>query len=150
MLFTRTIRRKMVFGLSLVLVMLVTLSLSGISGLVSYRQTVRGLEQIINHVPRRADLTAAIALLNEPLLQNTPQSRRQAFQRQLDDTRAKILDFRRKLDLLPPEPGVRARRQVTEPLLARVAVRLERLDRMQQGLDDEQTASATTDLMLCE
>ena len=150
MLFTRTIRRKMVFGLSLVLVMLVTLSLSGISGLVSYRQTVRGLEQIINHVPRRADLTAAVALLNEPLLQNTPQSRRQAFQRQLDDTRAKILDFRRKLDLLPPEPGVRARRQVTEPLLARVAVRLERLDRMQQGLDDEQTASATTDLMLCE
>ena len=34
----------MVYGLTLVLVMLVTLALSGISGLLSYRDTVRDLE----------------------------------------------------------------------------------------------------------
>ena len=84
MLFTRTIRRKMVFGLSLVLVMLVTLSLSAISGLLSYRDTVHELGFKIERVPRRSDLAAAFGRLYEPLLHTAPQYRGRAFAHQME------------------------------------------------------------------
>lgn len=150
MIFARTIRRKMVFGLSLVLVMLVTLSLSAISGLLSYRETVRGLELKIDRVPRRSNLTAAFGLLLEPLLLTAPKYRGLAFDRQLVIVRQKVQDFRRKLDDLPPEPGVRDQRPVTYQLLARVGERLDRLEKMKTGLNDENQVAPTTELMLRE
>jgi len=149
-LFTRTIRRKMVFGLSLVLVMLVTLSLSGISGLLSYRETVRELGLKIDQVPRRSDLTAAFGLLHEPLLLTAPKYRRLAFDRQFVAVDQKVKEFGRKLHDLPPELGIRQQRLVTYQLLGQVARRLERLDRMKAGLSDEKQVAATTELMLRE
>lgn len=150
MLFTRTIRRKMVFGLTLVLVMLVTLSASGISGLVSYRNTVRGLERKIDQFPRRADLTDAVDGLFEPLLLTAAAYRGEAFRRQFDVSRRDVQEFRRKLDRLPPDPGVLARQQVASQLLTRVAARMNRLQQMSEGLDDDGRVEATTALMLRE
>src|SRR4051812_23830384 len=50
-LFTRTIRRKLLLVLALVLSMLVALSISGISGLNSYRDVIRELDYGINRAP---------------------------------------------------------------------------------------------------
>ena len=43
MVLARSIRRKLIVGLALVLVMMATLSISGLGGLWSYRQAVREL-----------------------------------------------------------------------------------------------------------
>ncbi|MBT4866121.1 MAG: HAMP domain-containing protein [Planctomycetaceae bacterium] len=150
MLFTRTIRRKMVFGLSLVLVMLVTLSLSAISGLLSYRETVRGLTLKIDRVPRRSDLTAAFGLLYDPLLRTAPQYRGQEFKRQMKTVEREVQIFTGKLDDLPPAPGVRDQRPITYQLLAQVGLRLEKLKEIGADLNDEKQVAATTERMLRE
>ncbi|MEZ6052498.1 MAG: hypothetical protein R3C02_14110 [Planctomycetaceae bacterium] len=46
MLLTRSIRRKMVAGLGVLLIMLGLLAISSISGLSNYRRTVKDLEVI--------------------------------------------------------------------------------------------------------
>ena len=150
LLFTRTIRRKMVFGLALVLVMLVILSLSGLSGLLSYRQTVRDLDFSINQVPRRGELTSALGALFEPLLLTAPRYRQSAFAEALRKTRTDVARYRRKLDRLPPKPGVNARRQVAEPLLTEIDEGLDRLETLQAGLGDQRTVSRTTRQILEE
>jgi signal transduction histidine kinase len=68
MVLARSIRRKLVVGLSLVLVMLATLSVSGLGGLWSYRQAVRELNFSVFQAPDRERLEAALAGLATPLL----------------------------------------------------------------------------------
>jgi len=143
LLFAPTIRRKMVFGLALVLVMLMTLSLSGLSGLISYRDTVRDLDISINQVPRRSELTAAIASLTAPLVNLQPSYRQSEFSKQLESVRQRVREFRRKLDALPPKPAVTAQRPITEQLLRGMVKRLDELE-------NPQTRKAGTDLMLRE
>lgn len=67
MFFTKTIQRKLVLGLGLVLVMVVTLAISGITGLHSYRNFVRELDRNQNQAPHRAQLARSVAMLFEPL-----------------------------------------------------------------------------------
>ena len=67
MLLTRSIRRKMVTGLAVLLVTLVLLSVAGISGLSNYRRMVKDLELSISRAPRNSDLIADIGRLIEPL-----------------------------------------------------------------------------------
>lgn len=148
MLFTRTIRRKMVFGLSLVLVMLVTLSLSAISGLLSYRDTVHELGFKIERVPRRSDLAAAFGSLYEPLLHTAPKYRGEAFADQIKIVEDEVQVFTRKLDDLPPAPDVRDQRPVTYQLLVKVREDLKELKRMKAGLYDQKQVAVTTERML--
>jgi len=139
---TRSIRRKMVFGLVLILVMLSMLSLSGISGLISYRDVVNDLDSCLNHAPRRADLLAAIGLLREPLLlrlskdPNAAGFQRGDFAEQLIRTKRQVRKYHHKLDNLP-WPDFK---WVTRTVLADVDVRLERLQAMQYSLGEPQTA----------
>ena len=139
---TRSIRRKMVFGLALVLVMLATLSLSGISGQLSHRKLVNDLDFCLNQAPQRSDLVAAIGLLREPLLlrlSETPRTTRfpaADFAEQLKRTRRQVLEYRRKLDNMPPM----AVNWVNETLLAQVDARLDRFEAMQHSLDEPHTA----------
>lgn len=146
LLWTRTLRRKMLVGLTLVLVMLIALSLSGISGWRSYRQMVTELDFSLNQSPRKTDLAAAVGLLSEPLLGpgragfssvqdgdtnstgKTPVTLEQEFRQRLDEAHAQLQGFRDRLDTLPPSPAVRARRPVTEALLADIERRLDRLE----------------------
>ena len=67
MLFTRTIRRTMVCGLVIVLVMMILLSASAIYSHHSYRQMVRDLDDSFNKCPRKHELIEAIARLRRPL-----------------------------------------------------------------------------------
>ena len=67
MLFTRTIRRKMMTLLALVLVMLITVSLGGISGLASYRRLVKDLNSRLTDWPHSVDLCAALSKVSDVL-----------------------------------------------------------------------------------
>jgi len=64
---TQTIRRKMLFWLAILIVVLGGLAYSSISGLASYRRTVKDLELSIREAPRSSDLASAISLLIRPL-----------------------------------------------------------------------------------
>ncbi len=153
MLFTRTIRRKMLVGVALVLAMLSTLSLGGISGLFSYRNLVQELDWNINEAPRRTDLTASTAILLEPLLLTDPQHREEfgrfqqvQFQQRLARAQQEVLEFHSKLDRLPPSPAVLARRPLIEAQVKDIDRGIQNLNVMQRDLSDprkrEQVAAA--------
>jgi hypothetical protein len=74
-LFTRTIRRTMVCGLVIVLVMMILLSVSAIYSHISYRQVIRDLDYSFNKCPRKHELTEAVARLQRPL-KHVPLTRR--------------------------------------------------------------------------
>lgn len=69
MFVTRSIRRKMVFGLSLVVVMLTVLSVSGMWGLSSYRNLVKDPAIDDRSAASAADVTRAVARLRWTLPQ---------------------------------------------------------------------------------
>ncbi|MGH7200692.1 MAG: sensor histidine kinase [Planctomycetaceae bacterium] len=145
MLFKRTIRRKMAAGLAGILLMLATLTLSGISGLISYRNAVHDLEFSIQKAPRRAELVESVAILFEPLRQNVLDSRegaafqQAAFAERLELSRKGVLEFQTRLDALPPSQAVLARKPITLALLADLSGGLDRLDLLQSGLADPQS-----------
>jgi signal transduction histidine kinase len=136
-LFTRTIRRKMMFFLVLVLVMLATLSLSGVSGLLSYRNAVRDLDYSINEVPQVSDLTTALGRLLEPLHLELPESleaarfQKEELQKSLAQARGELDAFRRKLKRLPDVPATWTREAVLAPLLDEVERVLNQLGELQ-------------------
>lgn len=66
MLFTRSIRRKMVAGLGVLMLMLGLLAIGSISGLSNYKRTVKDLE-LIEAAPRNSRLIGAIVKLIAPL-----------------------------------------------------------------------------------
>ncbi|MEO1996382.1 MAG: HAMP domain-containing protein, partial [Planctomycetaceae bacterium] len=134
MFLTRSIRRKMVCGLVLVLLMLIAVSLSGIYAQNCYRDVVAELDRAVHHTPRRADLVAAIALLLEPLqlnLNGSPaaqQFQQQQFGDRLQRAQSGVDAFHRKLDRLPPSRGVQARQPVTMALLGQIKDHLRSLE----------------------
>ncbi len=67
MLFTRSIRRKLLFGLALILVMLTISSVAGLSGVSTYRKSMDELEFSVDRAPHASTLTAAIVEIQEPL-----------------------------------------------------------------------------------
>lgn len=138
----------MVYGLTLVLVMLVTLSLSGISGLLSYRDTVRDLEHKIDRVPRKSDLMSAIVSLNEPLYLTAPQYRYAAFTRKFDAVEQEVQEFGRKLNDLPPSPAVRDQHHFIQTSFARIVNGLGRAELQAEGLRDTKRVAATTQLLI--
>lgn len=139
MFLTRTIRRKMVFGLVLVLVMLVVLSLSSISGLISYRNAVRELDASINQTPRVSDLFASLGSLFEPLVLESAtleaaRLRQAEFETQLALTRGQVNEFRRRLEQHSPATSLLSqRRPMINAMLHDIDDTLDRLDRRQSA-----------------
>jgi two-component system NtrC family sensor kinase len=105
-LFTRTIRRTMVCGLVIVLVMMILLSVSAVYSHLTYRQVIRDLDDSFNKCPRKHELIEAIAHLKRPLKRvNDPRAaldRQEFFQEALRNAQGEANDYLRKLQLLPP------------------------------------------------
>jgi two-component system, NtrC family, sensor kinase len=106
-LFTRTIRRTMVCGLVIVLVMMILLSVSAIYSHLSYRQVIRDLDYSFNRCPRKHELTEAIGRLKLPLkkVSGDPMAaveRQRCFQAALKNAQGEANDYLLKLQLLPP------------------------------------------------
>jgi two-component system, NtrC family, sensor kinase len=67
-LFTRTIRRTMVFGLAMVLCMMIGLLLSAIYSHLSYRHIIGRLHFAFKECPQKPQLTGCLGKLRSPLL----------------------------------------------------------------------------------
>src|SRR5262245_4367032 len=101
--------------------MLLTVSISGIAGLTSYRNVVRDLDYDINRAPQKGALLEQVAKLFEPLRSTTNEEalefQRKLFRNQLAEVREQVLEFRRRM----PSTGLPSlQRPVTDPLLSRV------------------------------
>lgn len=142
MLFTRTLRRKLMFGVGLVLVMLLILSASGIRGLNSYRQVVHDLDYALNDAPQKSDLQSAMARLFGPF-RTEPGARPAAprteqFAEPLAGARNQLDAFQRRLNALPLafDSDAGSQRPVADSILRQVDIELNTLQHAIEGLND--------------
>jgi len=151
---TRSIRRKLVLSLALVMIMLAFVAGSGVSGLWAYRSVIHDLDFAINEAPRRSDLVSSIGALLKPLLhlpRATPEARefrRMACQQRIAQTRDELARFRQRLQDLPQSKPVIERTVVIQFLLPTIEGGMDELERRLPGLSDARTEAAVTDEML--
>jgi len=120
MVLARSIRRKLIVGLALVLVMMATLSISGLGGLWSYRQAVRELSFSVFEAPDRERLEAELAVLAAPLLdQQTAISGPDLIDCHRAATEA-LSEYRLRWGRLERSPENRSSRGVSRQLLAQL------------------------------
>ncbi|HEY2251298.1 MAG TPA: HAMP domain-containing sensor histidine kinase [Planctomycetaceae bacterium] len=143
MLFTRTIRRKLLLGAALVLGMLLILSASGITGLNSYRRVVCELDFDITQAPQPAELIVAAAALCEPLNFPARSDADAAFQQKevgqlIAGAQDRLNEFRRRSENLPLAGVWSGQRAVTANLIQTYQVGLEELGQLNETLDDRE------------
>ena len=149
MFLTRSIRRKLVIGLGLVLLMLLILGGAGLSGLLSYRSFVQDLNAMETE-PSPTELAIACAGLFEPLLlKSLPDSHggwppkpeaewRQElhldlarWSQRVQRAKGELQEFRVRLDKLynqHPSPEVRQRQPIILGQLDQIEGALKRLE----------------------
>jgi signal transduction histidine kinase len=140
----------------LVLLMLMLLSASGISGLLSYRSVVNDLDYSINKAPQRADLTDAVASLYVPLRQPVPAGvdgarfQQQEFERAFLAAEQRILEFRRKLEAMPASPATISRTGITDALYTQLRDRMNQVRQLGGWLGDPLRREAAIRAILVE
>ena len=141
MLLTRTIRRKLLLGLGIVLAMLVFLAAGSLLGLSAYKQSIRELEFEISEAPQRMQLIEQIARLQFPL-RRTPRDviqariQRELLLEQTEAVRESLHDFHRRCDSLPGGPDLQRQLAVMHPMLTRLEeqldVQIDRTDALEE------------------
>jgi signal transduction histidine kinase len=140
-LLTRTIRRKLLLGLGIVLAMLVFLAAGSLLGLSAYKQSIRELEFEISEAPQRMQLIEQIARLQFPL-RRTPRDviqariQRELLLEQTEAVRESLHDFHRRCDSLPGGPDLQRQLAVMHPMLTRLEeqldVQIDRTDALEE------------------
>ncbi|MBS0265532.1 MAG: HAMP domain-containing protein [Planctomycetes bacterium] len=149
MLFTRTIRRKLLLGAGLVSGMLVILSASGMWALLTNRAVVNELAFELNDAPQPTELLSAAAALVAPVdrwpVRNDAESRYQQMHvgTLLDEAQQRADDYRRKADQLPPTAVWLAQRPFTYKWIQDYAACRHRLDQLNQQMEQRETRVAT-------
>jgi two-component system NtrC family sensor kinase len=129
MVLTRSIRFKLIIGLALVLVMMATLSISGLVGLWSYRQAVRELTFSVFEAPDRERLEAELGALATPLLDSVSTVSRQDLRDCHRGASEAFSEYQLRWGRLEVSPSDRSSRAVSRQLLAQ-------LDRQLQSIDE--------------
>ncbi len=139
MFLTRSIRRKLVLSLALVMAMLGLLAFGAISGLLSYGEVVKDLEFSITKVPRRGDLVAAIGLLFDPLmlpespLPSHEEFRMMLWRKQITEARSEISKYRQRLEESARSKVSRDQEFVVQAMLTDLDGDLEKLEKIVTG-----------------
>jgi two-component system NtrC family sensor kinase len=130
-LFTRTIRRTMVCGLVIVLVMMILLSVSAIYSHFSYRQIIRELDYSFNKCPRKHALNEAVAGLRRSLPQKNVsldpvavRDRQQCFLEKLKLAEGEVSDYLYKLQRLPPRQEYEEKRPIALGMVSAMSDKL--------------------------
>ncbi|MGE5194289.1 MAG: sensor histidine kinase [Deltaproteobacteria bacterium] len=149
MLLTRTIRRKFLLGVGLVLVMLLILSASGISGLNSYRNVIGQLNSDINEAPQKAELVAAAAALFDPMGEHvvgdgadewrirddtSVLAQQQRIAELIETAQKRLAEFRDRAERLPRTSFHEGQRMVRDLLLNNYDSGLQELARVNKQL----------------
>ena len=129
MVLARSIRRKLIVGLALVLVMMATLSISGLGGLWSYRQAVRELNFSVFEAPDRERLEAELATLAIPLLDDSSPISHQTLVDRHRGAAEALSEYRARWGRLAPSRTTLANRSVSQQLLAQLQRQLEGIGR---------------------
>ena len=112
MLYVRSVRRKLLLSLALVMAMLVLQAAGGLSGLVSYRSAIQGLDRVLTGEPRRAEIVTALAWALEPVMwpalkdEQARISRQNVLEHRLTAARTAVADYLRQLELSNPPPDI--------------------------------------------
>ncbi|HEY3968379.1 MAG TPA: HAMP domain-containing sensor histidine kinase [Planctomycetaceae bacterium] len=152
MLFTRTIRRKLLLGAGLVLGMLVILSASGIWALLTNRAVVDDLAFDLTEAPQPSELVTAAAALIEPI-EDWPKRDADSIYWQtqvgalIDQAQRKCEVFHRRADRLPPTPVWMAQRLVTTKLIQSYEETRKELDDLNELMEKPETRAATKNKM---
>lgn len=152
MLFTRTLRRKLMFGVGLVFGMLLILSVSGILGLYSYRNVILDVDEGINAAPQRTQLLETIVDLNEALPDkrgsDTDVERlQQQFYNRLSIVEVAIRDYRLKMAELPSTPWSRGQEPFILASLFSIEERITELHDCHPKLRDRKARAQTVSQM---
>lgn len=143
-----TIRRKLVFGLIVVLVLSTIMTASGIVGLVSYRNVISNLDVGLNVAPHKSELVDAVSGMFIPLRipldrsgslakrKAAAKSQREYFLRALVNAREAHANFWRRTENLPASEAVTGRRVVTQPILSGMLQGFKELETTQELLAD--------------
>ena len=137
MFLTRSIRRKLVLGLTLVLVMLTVLSLSGINGLISYRRLVNDPDFKAKRGTRRADVVVALSQLVETLMPpvsvDSAGLDRKVFNTRVTTCKTTLAKYLRRINLQPRSNY----RDITKDLASSLQ---EELDGIQNRIESNSTS----------
>jgi len=133
----RSIRRKMVIGLGLLLLLIAASSLTGFLSLQWYHEAVQDLDFTLNRMPQRSKLDAAIGQMFEPLVEEVPLppeqaylARQEKFHERIVAAQAAVAEFWNRYDALPPSELVQRQRRFVDAGLTRMKGELEYLDRL--------------------
>lgn len=141
MVLARSIRFKLIIGLALVLVMMATLSISGLIGLWSYRQAVRELTFSVFEAPDRERLEAELGALATPLLDSVSAVSRQDLRDRHRGGSEAFSEYRLRWGRLEVSPGDRSSRAVSRQLLAQLDRQLQSIDELLGGVGRLSVAS---------
>jgi two-component system, NtrC family, sensor kinase len=149
MFFTRTLRRKLLLGVGLVLGMLLVLAISGIRGLNSYRDVIRDLDYDINGAPQQSELVAAIGKLFQPFRLRVSDGAQggavleEQFSLRCLALRHTLAEYRRRTEELPPAAGPIGQRPIVDALLLDIDTGLARVEAWGRELSEDPNRGQT-------
>ena len=147
-----TVRRKLMFGVWLVLAMVGTLAISSLWTILSYREVVNDLDRNLNRVPQRRNLIEALAGLQEPLLPENSKShvvRLRMFEERLEEAEARLKEELFKMQELPPAE-YRSTYEIASTRLWDIGQGLEGVRQILPELGASKTADATAAMLMIE
>lgn len=158
-----SIRRKLVFALGIVFLIVAVVAYNGIDGLSSYGEVVNDLDFSINSAARRSDLVAAVDVLISPLLVPAPKTadeqelrsfgrlQHAEFQKAITSAKEQLSEYERRLANMPQSPSFRNTEPVIRQFLGRFRTRLLRFEvDLSPKLLDPRTQSETAEELLRE
>ncbi len=155
-----TIKRKLVFGLVLVLCLSTIMTASGIVGLVSYKNVIFNLDLGLNVAPHKTELVDAVSEIFIPLRipvdrsgslakrQAAASAQREQFLRALAKARKAHETFWQRTENLPASEIATGRRAVTLPILNGMAKGFQELQHAQPLLADLDKRDSTVDVLI--
>ena len=147
-----TVRRKLMFGVGLVLAMVGSLAISSLLAILSYREVVHDLERNLNHVPQRHDLIEVLAGLHEPLLPGNFKGR--IVRQRLFELRLKAAEDQTRRELLKladlPAAEYPAIHEIAQSRLWDIDQGLQRMRRNLAELEAADTADGTAARLLID
>lgn len=161
MLLTRSIRRKLMVALMLILAMVLILTGSAARGLLAFNELIAEFRFSINDAPKQSALLNAAIFLADPLRVDVPANdpvaneanavfQLKLFSDGIEAARKAVSEYQKKLDGLPQTQAVQARSFTTFATLEDFETALDDLDDKKVGLGDPATRQATAKTMLAQ
>ncbi len=147
MFLVRSIRRRLISGFFVALLLMLILAGAGVVGLIWHQDAVDELSFLLYRSPDRGQLSRAISQVGEQLYPARPQSVAGSIERiqfnyrqHVDQAIGELAEFRRRIEDLPQSPELHQQRPLVLSRLDAVSHELQRLFYLANQLRPEKTA----------